>query len=360
MPTTVTEATAAWIHKIMSLAFEKATVRHPHRLQESFYQFGGQRVRIRIVGREMATHITRPFSHLRADVADTRTPQLTVDLWDESETGVHCQVSPLNGGRQTPFAALAPDGRFLAQQRPNVLNYYDRSGQNIISSVAWSGEVSVYERWKPLGRALLEWYNNQDVQIVHAGLVARDNEGVLFVGPSGSGKSTSALACLCGGFSFLGEDYIGLQKLEDGSFVGHSLYNSVFLENNHLTRFPRLAPYIMTGLPHEEKSAIVLSQIYPEKLARTVPIRALMLPRVIDTSKPTIRPASKSEAVSLGARSLLELPHKGLGRHGLERLVKLVQNVPCYWLELGRELSSIPSLVEDILIAAVRSWRSPR
>ena len=349
MPTIVTEAAAARIHKFMLLAFERATLKHPHRLQESFYQFGGQRVRIRIVGREMAMHITRPFSHLRADVSDTRTPQLTIDLWDESETDVHCQVRPLNGGRQTTFAVLAPDGRFLAQQRPNVLNYYDHGGQNIISSVAWSGEVSVYERWKPLGRALLEWYNDQDVQIVHAGVVARDNEGVLFVGTSGSGKSTSVLACLCGGFSFLGEDYVGLQKLEDGSLVGHSLYNSVFLENNHVTRFPRLAPYIMTGLPHEEKSAIVLSQIYPEKLSRTVPIRALILPRVVDTNKTMIRPASKSEALSLGRASLLELPNKGLGRYGFERLAQLVERVPCYWLELGRDLGSIPQCVEEIL-----------
>ena len=339
MASTVTETAAARLHEIMRLAFEQARMRHPHRVQESFYLFGGKGARIRIVGREMARHITRPFCHLQADVSDVGTPQLTIDLWDESETGVHCQATSSNGSAgQTRFTALAPDGRFVGQQRPNVLNFYNQRTRSIISSAAWSGQVSVYERWKPLGRALLEWYNDQDVQIVHAGLVARDNEGVLFVGTSGSGKSTSALACLCGGFSFLGEDYVGLQKLEDGSFVGHSLYNSVFLEKNH-----------MTGLPHEEKSAIVLSQIYPEKLARTVAIRALILPRVVDTNKTMIRPASKSETLSLGRRSLLESPNKGLGRYGFERLAQLAQNVPSYWLELGRDLASIPQCVEEIL-----------
>jgi hypothetical protein len=39
----------------------------------------------------------------------------------------------------------------------------------------------------------------------------------------------------------------------------------------------------------------------------------------------------------------------GGGREGLDRLQRLVQQVPVYWLELGTDLEQIPRRVEEIL-----------
>ena len=44
-----------------------------------------------------------------------------------------------------------------------------------------------------LAGPLLLWLSDHGVQAVHAGLVARDNRGVLFGGPSGAGKSSRAV-----------------------------------------------------------------------------------------------------------------------------------------------------------------------
>src|SRR2546427_13240336 len=68
----------------MQAAFAEALTRHPDELHESFYIFGGQSVRIRIVGRELAKYICRPFSHLRTNGRRPATPQLTTDLWDKN------------------------------------------------------------------------------------------------------------------------------------------------------------------------------------------------------------------------------------------------------------------------------------
>jgi len=297
MPTIVSEPEATRLRRMMEFTFERVKTRHRDRLHESFYMFGGQYVRMRIVGHEMARHVIQPFSHLRADVVEAGNPELTVDLWDESETEVHCQVSSRNGdAAQRKVTAVFSDGRFVGQQLRNVLTVYNDSTQRIISSVAWGDELSSYERWKPLARPLLEWHNNQSVQVIHSALVAQNDNGILFVGKSGSGKSTSALACLSAGFNFLSEDFVGLQKLNDGSFVGHSLYNSVFLSPDHLARFPALLPYVMEGMPHEEKCAVVLSQVFPERLERVVPIRALVLPRIVDATESKVRPATKGKS----------------------------------------------------------------
>jgi hypothetical protein len=138
---------------------------------------------------------------------------------------------------------------------------------------------------------------------------------------------------------------------------GHSLYNSVFLETVHLTRFEELLPYAIKGrLPHEEKSVIILSQVFPERLKRTVPIQMLALLRVADTPRPRFRPASKGEALlALGPSSLLQIPNRGLGVRGFNRLAQLVEQVPCYWLEVAGDLRSIADGVDELLARAISS-----
>ena len=350
MPTVITNAAAVRSYTVMQLAFEQAVKRYPDRLYEFHYTFGGYPVRMRIVGHELARFITRPFSHLLAQ-SDKSIPQLTIDLWDESDTGIRSQASSLNdNGQFTKVTAVSAEGRLVGQRLKNVAICYDHNAHHIISSARWAEPMSIYERCKPLARPLLEWHNDRNVQIIHASLVGRDNRGVLFAGKSGSGKSTSALVCLGAGFQFLSEDYVGLQQVWDGSFIGHSVYNSVFLKICDLSRFPSFGPYLMKGLSHEEKCAVVLSQVFPDRLARVVPIRAIVLPRIVDTTRPKFYYASKGDALlALGPSSLLQIPSRRLGAHGFSRVAQLIEKTPCYWLELGNDPTSIPDLVGEIL-----------
>lgn len=351
----VTEGAASRQFKAMQSAFEQAVERNAASFTEWSYTVGGRHVRIRIVGREFGKHVTQPFSHLRSDALAAVDPNLTIDLWDENETNIRCRVSTPNGNAEwKKITAISSDGRFVGQQRPNSLSCYNREAGRIINSVAWGDQLTIYERGKPLDRPLLEWHNDQHIQVIHAGLVSRHHQGVLFAGKSGSGKSTAALACLFAGFDFLSEDFVGLESLPDGSFLGHSIYNSVFLKNDQLRRFPSLGPYVMKGMPHEEKSFVILSQILPERLGRAAPIRALVLPRVVDIREPRLRPASKGEALlALGPSSFLQIPNKGLGVRGFDKMARLVERVPCYRLEVGSDLQEIPRCIEELLAAVI-------
>jgi len=180
--------------------------------------------------------------------------------------------------------------------------------------------------------------------------VAKNGQGVLLIGKSGSGKSTSSLACLCGGLDFLGEDYIGLEITPKGSVIGHSLYNSVFLERAHLRRFKELSPYVIVGQhTKEEKATIVLSEAFGPQLKPSVPIRALGLTRVNGQSlKSQFRFASKGEALlGLGPSCLFQIPSRGA--ESFPKLVELTNLVPSYHLDLGSDLNTIPSIVGKIL-----------
>lgn len=336
----------------MRAEFENARAKHPEEFQESFFVLAGRIVLIRIAGRELAEHFCRPFAHLRTDVQKFPAPGLTIEIWDKNKAAIDGPApltdDDLKWGETTLKTA---DGRFVGQRLPHTISCLDRDAGHIMASIAWNSRIFIYERAKPLARLLLEWHNDQNIPVIHAGLVAREGSGLLIAGKSGSGKSTSSLACVSAGLHFLGEDYVGLQNRADDSFVGHSLYNSVFLNTVDFARFADLAPYAIKGrLPHEEKSVIILSTIFSERLERAVPIRAVALVRVGDSPRARLCPASKGETLlALGPSSLLQIPNRPLGTRGLDRLAKLVERVPCYSVEAGSDLPSVAHCIEELL-----------
>ena len=336
----------------MRLEFERAAAKYAAEVHESFYTFGGQNVRFRIVGDELAEHITRPFSHLRVNDQSRATTRLTIELWDENRTGISSGFDlPGNKRKWYETTVKSSDGRFIGQRLPYTVSCLDRQHRHILASIGWGDRISNYERAKPFARLLLEWHNDQDIQMIHAALVARHDRGALVVGKRGAGKSTFALACISEGLDYVSEDFVGLECRSDNSFVGHGLYNSVFLETKSLARFGAIIPYgIESKFSLEEKSVVILSQVFPERLKPAVPIKFLALLRVVDAVQPKLRSASKGEALlALGPSSLLQIPNRQLGPGGFVKLAQLVERVPCYWLEIGTELRSIAPSVESLL-----------
>jgi hypothetical protein len=173
---------------------------------------------------------------------------------------------------------------------------------------------------------------------------------VLFPGAGGAGKTTTSLSCLKAGFGYLGDDYISLERMPDGTYAGHSMYNTTWLEPTHMARFPDLVPHAHGGLlPGAGKKLILLNDVYPDRMRQTAPIRALALPRIVDAPRASWRPATKGEALlRIVPTSLLHIVPRP-GREGMDRLAALVNSADCFWLELGRDLTSIPEAVAGLL-----------
>jgi hypothetical protein len=341
----------------MRTAFERAWIGHPDRRWESFCTFAGRRTKIRVVGQGLSEQITRAFQHLLNNGNRLRTA-LKIDLWDEGDTSVSCPLNLepvdkrlLKSTSYVEFGLIlgSLEDRFVGCQCPQVITWFDRSGQHLVGWVSRHDQLSLYDRGKPLHFPLLLWHGDQGAEVIHAALVSKNGKGVLFAGKGGVGKSTTALACLEGGFNYLGDDYIGLQRSDSGSFVGHSIYSATWLMADHLLRFPRLIPHATyPQRPDQEKTLVPLCKVFPDQLARLAPIHALMLPCVTGNSSTRIRPASKIDALfALAPSSILLLPSSGAGT--LDKLARLAGQVPCYWLDLGCDLSEIPDRVQEPL-----------
>lgn len=334
-------------------AFKQALNKCKHQVTESDYAFAGRSIRIRIAGMSLANHVLPPFSHLQSTHRSSDAPGLTIDLWDESEAGTPCPA-PLPSDTPGLYRTVtaSPDGRFISDQDAQTLILLDREAEHMVSSFKSAAQLLMIDRARPVNRLLALWYSDQGIQVIHSGMVSRNGSGILFAGKGGSGKSTSALACVCAGFQYLGDDFMGLQEQSNGSFLGHSLYNSSLLESVHLARFPQLAAHAIHGeSPRHTKSLVLVSHVFPQRPDRVARIRAIALPRVVASGRSQFRSASKGEALLTLAPSSLRLQISP-GMRRLDELARLVDRIPCYWLELGEALDEIPLCVERLLAEA--------
>ena len=335
--------------------FERALRARADLVVERWFRMAGVPTRFRVVGPDFAGKVLRPFAHLAVDAADDAF--LTVDLWDQSETGIGAAACEVHSTLDWfgCFGSSA-NGRFVMHELAQTKSVLDRVERRLVGWAGTHEQLTLYELGRPLHSQLLLWHKDRGIQAVHAGLVARDGEGILFGGPGGSGKSTVALTCHRAGFDFLGDDYIGVERRDDGGWIGHSVYSSTHVDPGHLETFPALVPHAVHGtLPTEDKVVVLLSEARPERLVRHARIRAIVLPRVAHTDTTVIRPASSAEALlQLGPSSLLMLPHAGVDAAEFKRMSTLVETVPTYRADLGRDFERIPDRIQEVLESSIR------
>lgn len=342
----------------MHEAFARSLARCPDEVREHRCAFAGRPISLRFVGNRLADRTYRAFAHLASDDAEAEPASLQVDLWDEAETGVPCPLddAAMDLGQRwiacDGILTASLDGRYVGFRYDDSLTILDRHAQRMIGCRRSGSQLSRGECSKPFVVLLSVWYHDRGVQIFHAGLIARAGAGLLFPGESGTGKSTTSLASVVHGLEYLGDDFVGVERTEANALRGHSIYGTACLARDGLARFDEIRPHaIEDGFAGEEKPILFLAELFPDRLRRTVPIRAVVLLRV-GVARTEIRKATRPEALRCFAASTLHTVVPRPGRAALQMIGDLVERVPAYWLLLGSDPRDIPPSVDHILTAA--------
>lgn len=314
---------------------------------ERSYIIGGYRFRLCFSGPALLS-LTRALEHLAAD--DHSTPDLTICLWDSESTGQ----------RMTPPPWQEDD--FLARgviQGYNTERIYTafQHGSSAVSvldkernlAVFWAPDqrLPYWEEGSPLRTIFHWWLLSQGLQLVHAAAVGNSTGAVLIGGKGGTGKSTTALACLESNLSYIGDDYT-LLGLDSGPVV-HSLYNSAKLNSDQVQRFPALLPKVANAERlAEEKALLFVNEHYPLKVATRLPVRAILLPRVTGLAETRLKRVSVAMTLAaLAPSTIFQLPRAG--SEAFKFLATFARQLPCFSLELGTDLSTIPPVIEGLL-----------
>ena len=215
----------------------------------------------------------------------------------------------------------------------------------------WVRDADTIPFWDcaaPIRQILHRWLGARGVQQIHAGAVGTEAGGVVLVGRPGSGKSTAALSSLRSDLLFAGDDYVAA-ALEPAPRV-HSLYCSGKLEPEHARRFPELMGSVWNaGRLDSEKAVIFVHRSHPGHTTAGFPLRAVLVPRVkAGGPETTIAEAPRIAALAALAPSTiiqLHVPMEG----AFTTMRRLVETLPCYFLDLGTDIDGIPKMIARLL-----------
>lgn len=347
--------TSAYFHALCE-AFADAARRH--RIVERRYEVGGRCVSLRFAAQSaLIPALTRALSHLPAPRDGE--PALRVLVADASAFepppppwAFPAHRRPPETERETRPALYARDERVraLLELGLGTLSMYDATSA---VGLFWSRSAETlpyYERGAPL-RAIFHWWAlDHGWQMAHAGAVGTAAGGALLVGKGGSGKSTTALACATAGLAYVGDNDV---LVDDGPQPSvHGLYCSAKLEPAHRRRaLPALDALLgATEAWSGGKELFFLDGALRESVSVGVPLKAVVLPRVTGGERATIRRVSSTAALlSLAPSTLLQLP--GARRRRLQHMVRTLERVPAYVLELGGDLGSVAPAIRSVLAA---------
>jgi len=328
------------------------------------FALAGCTVRLVSTSPEMLRRLSTAFTHLALD--DPPEPEFTIHLWDSATAGTPPPPLPRVPDGQPPGAFVyysderlrvgyqlgtSGDARVLAvyPHRPTpVLSVLDKERQEGWYWVEDAQRIPYWEQATPMVYLLDWWLRGRGLHLLHGGAVGRPSGGVVLVGKSGSGKSTSTLSTLQSDLGYAGDDYVAVAS-EPEPFV-HGLYSSGKLMPNHVERLP----FLLTALANSnqldvEKAVVYAHEEWPDNVSAGFPLRAILAPQVVlgSVEAKVVEISRVSGLAALAPSTVFQMHTQG--GDSLARMRRLVEIVPCYRLELGSDMESIPRVISALL-----------
>jgi hypothetical protein len=316
-----------------------------------YYRICETSVCLSFAGDALVRHITPALNHLR--ISEVENPDLTICLWDSMSTNSRMLPPPWKRDQYTYRGDIWGYNSSRIKTAFHwfefSLNMMDLETNRGLFWVEHAENLPSWLRAAPLRTLLHWWLEKNECQFVHASSVGTGDGAVLLTGKGGIGKSTAALSCLKAGFFYLGDDYIVAQR-RFGPCV-YNVYNTAKLNADHVESFPEFLPLISNVKNMKVEKAVLL--LYPEfgdRITRSMPLKAILVPRITDDSESRVRRISSENVLQAASfTTMTQLPGAGIKTY--EFLNQLAGSLPCYSLELGRDPSRIPVAISDLLHA---------
>ena len=289
---------------------------------------------------------------------------LEIAIWDSASTGVAMLPPPWaedDYRARGEIRGVDADAAVQVAYHPGsgILSLLHRDERRAVLWMADAKQCPSYEWAAPLRTILHWWCTAQGQQLVHGAAVGTADGAVLITGKGGSGKSTTALSALLAGMFYLGDDYV-LCELSAGMAQVFSVFNSAKVDRNTLQRLALspeqlmnraafLAPPQHGGEP--EKGVLLVQKYYPTLVRQALPLRAILAPQITDQPATELYPLKPAQAfLALTPTTVFQLP--GAQQAALAFLRRLVTQLPCYQLRLGRDPAQTHTVIRSLIHTA--------
>ncbi len=304
-----------------------------------YYTFGTSVFRVQYATEGLASYFHRAIAHLETSAQD---PDLSIKVTE----GKTLSRPFWNWDSLDSKGNIPHDSHYVLnfQHWHGLFQIFDPETQKAFIHIDSLEELPQWYRSFSF-RSVVDWYfQYTDFQPVHSACVSRENRGVLIVGQGGSGKSTTALACLQANFDYLGDDFI---LADSASATAFSLYNVAKIDENSQHFFQGFGDY--RNLPgDDEKVQLYLTEQLPEQMAKQTSIKAILVPKVVNSASTEFHALSHQDVLQALAPSTLELLNSN-GSRAFQKMARMCRNIPGYAMHLSRDMAEIPNSIAQLL-----------
>jgi len=316
---------------LLAATLDKAVARLP--AAPRLYRVAGDLVAIRAGDRAAA--LLEAFTPMRAS-DDGDAVALEIFIFDAVSDELALPDTAITHRRVGQTGGLgafsAPGAQAFFQPDAGVLSLFDASRRRAYCWLRDSTALPYYEFAAPLRHLLQWWMLARGGALLHSAAVGTPGGGVLIAGPSGSGKSTTALACQEAGLGFTSDDYVLVCC--SGPPTVHMAYSTAKVVRESLGAHDGYRRHFRNLERSDEKPMMFMHEVAPQRVLRSFPLRAIVVPVVAQRSSTRIVAASAAEVLrALAPSSILLFPLAGA--IAFQRIAALCRAVPCLRAELS-------------------------
>ena len=342
-------------------AFEQTTAPAAHPYLQSddtlaqilIVDIAGYRARIRSTSRLLHDRLRHPLAHLEV-APDTVVPSFTVDFIDGSGLDDISLSLPVTAQQSSPEQETLEyqAGPYLfTLHGDSVLTAMNRDARRTVGIVRDPARWPLEHYQQAIFISLYQHLQARGLYLIHASAIGRNGQAILFSAKSGAGKTTTMLTCVEAGFQFYSDDATLLRLTGDGQIEVVSLLGCMNVTNKTLGWFPELAPYTSEVASRTGKRLVMIHDTFPDHVALSGIVQAIIAPEITEQAHASIAPMGKMSLLSELLPFSLDLHDTNAAKNHLEFLAKVLEQVPCYRLKLGKTRNDLPSLLDQILVS---------
>jgi hypothetical protein len=283
---------------------------------------------------------------------------ISIDFQSVPDREQHCLEKPLEKGRAF-YNLNSGEASYFGSSDQIYLSYgdgvralADLSRSHARFSIVESDPVNVFVAAHLfLTISLVELLKRHGLYSMHAAGFSKGERVILIPGTSGAGKSTLAVTLLRGGFGYLSDDMVFLQRRSSELRV-LGFPEDVDVSDGTINFFPEL--YFLQQAPKvagSPKKHVRPDEVYSVELIGEARPGAIVFPRISASEKSSLRSIGADEALLELASNVLLTEARSCQSH-LNILTELARQTPCYRLETGRDFDRLPSLLGELLVTA--------
>ncbi|MCL2439666.1 MAG: nucleotidyltransferase family protein [Alphaproteobacteria bacterium] len=141
--------------------------------------------------------------------------------------------------------------------------------------------------------------------VLHSAAVGTNGKGVLLAGRGGAGKSSLAISALLNGLDYVSDDYVALKK-DGGGVSAHPIYATTALSDFSVRNLPGFNGVVISDNWNGKKKIYDLEP-HVADFAKSLVIKAVVLPNITGAAKPSINKIDKG-------RVIVQMLHSTIGQ----------------------------------------------